>query len=106
MIERLGFFAREREYFFDARRVWHVPDHLRLRAGTDLFLYFHPDRLEIEPHLLQDVHGHPLAQLDQTEKQMLGADVVMVETIGFLASKRQNLLGSRCKIIHWWMVRS
>src|SRR5436309_10726086 len=106
MIERVRFLPRQREHFFDARRVWDVADHLRLRAGTDLFLHFHPHRLEIESHLLQDVDCHALAELDQPEKQMLGADVVMVESVGFLTSKRQNLLSSRCKIIHCSMVHS
>src|SRR5262249_34947785 len=106
MIERLGFLPRQREHFFDARRVWDVADHLRLRAGTDLFFHFHPHSLKIESHLLQDVHGHALTKLYQSEKQMLGADVVVVKSVGFLASKRQNLLSSRCEIIHYSMVRS
>ena len=83
----------------------HVADHLCLRPGTDLFLHFHSHRLEIEAHLLQDIHSHALPQLDQAEKQMLGADVVVVEAVGFLSSKRQNLLSSRCEIIHYSMVR-
>src|SRR6266496_1150551 len=106
MIERLGLFASKRQHLFDARRVWDVANHLCLRSGTDLFLHFHSHRLEIEPHLLQDVYGHALPQLDQAEEQMLGAHIVVVEPVGFLASKRQNLLSSRCEIIHWLMVRS
>ena len=100
MIERLGFLAGKREHFFHARRVRNVADHLCLRSGTDLFLDFHPHRLEIEPHLLQDVYRHALAKFDQPEQQMLGADVIVVEAVGFFASKRQNLLGARREIIH------
>src|SRR5205809_4683184 len=106
MTELLRFLPREREHFLYARRVRDVAHHLRLRSGTDLLLHFHPYRLEIEAHLLQDVHGHALTQFDQAEKQVLGAHVVVVESVGFLASKRQNLLSSRCEIIHYSMVRS
>ena len=69
MVERLGFLAREREDFFHARRVGNVADHLGFRAGADLFLDLHPDGLEIEPHLLQNVDGDALAELDQPEQQ-------------------------------------
>ena len=100
MIERLRFLAGERENFFHPRRVGNVADHLRLRTGADLFLDFHPDGFEIEPHLLEDVHRDALPELDQAEQKMLGADVIVVEAVGFFASQRQDLLGARSKIIH------
>ena len=100
MIERFGFLAREREDFLHPRRVGNVADHLGFRAGADLLLDFHPHGLEIEPHLLEDVHRHALAELDQAEQQMLGADVIVIEAVGFFAGERQNLLGPRCEIIH------
>src|SRR6516162_5336294 len=106
MIERLSFLPREGQHFFYARRVRNVADHFCLRSGTDLLLHLHPYCLEIEPHLLQDVHGHALPQLYESQKQVLGAHIVVVESVGFLASKRQNLLSSRCEIIHCSMARS
>jgi hypothetical protein len=33
---------------------------------------------------------------------MLRADVIMVETVGFLASKSEDLLCAWCKVIHHW----
>ena len=36
---------------------------------------------------------------------MFGADVVVIKAVGFLASKRQNLLSARCEIIHYSMAR-
>ena len=77
-----------------------LPDHLGLRAGADLLLDLHADGLEVEPHLLQHVDGDALAELDQAEQKMLGADVVVVEAVGFLAGQRQDLLGAGGKIIH------
>ena len=100
MIERLCFLAGERENFFHARRVRNVPDHLGLGSGADLLLDFHPHRFEIEPHLLQNVDGNALPQLDQPEQQMLGPDVIMIEAISFFAGERQDLLGPRREIIH------
>ena len=68
--------------------------------GANLLLHFHSHGLEVETHLLQNVHRHALPQLDQSEQQMLGADVIMVEAVGFLAGKRQDLLGAWGEIIH------
>ena len=105
MIERLRFLAGERENFFHARRVRNVADHLGLRPGADLLLDFHPHGFEVETHLLQDVDGHALPELDQAEQQMLGPDVIVVEAVGFLAGERQDLLGSRREIIHCFAAR-
>ena len=77
-----------------------LPTIFGLRAGADLLLDFHPDGLEIEAHLLQDVDGDALAQLDQAEQQMLGADVIVVEAVRFFAGQREDLLGARREIVH------
>ncbi len=100
MIERLRFLAGERQNFFHPRGVGNVADNFRFRTGADLFFDFHPHGLEIEPHFLQNVHRHALAELDQSEQQMLGADVIVIETVGFLASELEDLLGAGRKIIH------
>ena len=100
MIERLRFLTRESQHLLHARRVGNVAHHLGLRTGTDLLLDFHPHGLEIHPHLLQDVHGHALPQFDEAEQEMLRPHVIVIEAIGFFARERQDLLGSRCKIIH------
>ena len=105
MIERLGFFARQRENLLHARRVGNVANHLCLRSGADLLLDLHADRLQIEPHLLEDVDSDALAKLDQTKQKMLGPDVIMVKPVGFLAGERQDLLGAGGKIIHRSMER-
>jgi hypothetical protein len=58
--------------------------------------------LEVEPHLLEHADCHALAQLDQPEEEVLGADVVVVEAVGFLAGERQHLLGARGEVVHWF----
>ena len=77
-----------------------LPDHLGVGAGADLFFDFHADGFEIEAHLLQHVDRDALAELDQAEQQMLGADVIVVEAVGFLAGQGQDLLGARGEIVH------
>src|SRR2546430_17459969 len=85
---------RSCENLFHSRRVRNVAHHFCFRTGPDLFLHFHPHGLEIESHLLQNVHRHTLAKLDQAEQKMLGPDVVMVEAIRFFTRKLKDLLGA------------
>ena len=100
MIESAGLFAGQREHLLDPRRVGNVADHFGFRAGADLFLDLHAHGLEIEAHLLEDVDRDALAELDQPEQEMLGADVIVVEAVGFFASQRENLLRPRSEVIH------
>src|SRR5256885_4420533 len=100
VIESFGFFRGESQNFFDTRCIRNISDHLLIGTGADLFLDFHANGFEVEAELLQDVDGDSLAQLDQTEQQMLGPHKIVVEAVGLFASKRENLLGAGCKIIH------
>ena len=104
MIQRLGLLGGEREHFLHPRRVRNVTDHLLIRTGAHLLLDFHADGFQIEAHLLEHVHGDALAQLDQTEQQMLGANEVVVETIRLLARQGQHLLRPGRKIVHGFIV--
>ena len=65
-----------------------------------MLFHFHPDRLKIESHFLQYIDRNALAKFDQAEQKMLGSDVIVVESVGFLARERQHLLGTWSKIIH------
>src|SRR5438105_264287 len=100
MIERLRFLAGERENFLHSRRVRNVADDFCLRTRADLFLHFHPHSLEIESHFFENVDRNALAELDQPEQKMLGADVIVIETVGLFASELENLLGAGREIIH------
>src|SRR5205814_7008159 len=75
-------------------------DNLCFRTRANLFLHFHPHGLEIEPHFLENVDRDALAELDQSEQQMLGADIIVIETVGFFASQLKDLLGARSEIVH------
>jgi len=62
--------------------------------------FFHggAHRFEVEPHLLQHAHRDPLPEFDQTEQDVLRADIVMMKTVGFLPGQRQHLLRAGVKL--------
>ena len=100
MVEAFGLLAGQREHFFDSRGVRDVADHLGLRSAADLLFDLHAHGLHVETHLLQHVHGNSLAELDQSEQQMLGPDVIVIETIGLFPGQGQHLLRSGSEIVH------
>ena len=100
MVEGLGFFAGEGEDFFDAWGVGNIADHFGFGATADLFFYFHANGFEVETHFLEDIHGHALAEFDETEEEVLGADIVMIKAIGLLSGECENLLGAWREVVH------
>src|SRR5260370_7613498 len=88
-------------YLFDSGRVRNVPDHLYLGRRTDMLLDLHANPLQIEPHFLQHIDCYALSKFDQAEQQVFSSHVVVVEPLGLLARKRQDLLGAWSKIIHY-----
>src|SRR4030095_15367610 len=105
MVEGFGFLPCERQHFFHTRGIRNITDHLGFGARANLVLDLHAHGLEIETHLLQNVYSHSLPQFNESQKEVFGADVVVIKAVGLLASKRQNLLRARRKIIHYSMAR-
>ena len=66
-----------------------------------MLFYLHANRLEIEPHILQHIDCYALSKFDQSEQQVFSSHVIVVEPLGLLARKRQDLLGTWSKIIHY-----
>ena len=64
VVERLGLLGGKGEHLFHPGRVRNVAHLLLVRAGADLFLHLHAHGFQIEAHLLEDVHGDALAELD------------------------------------------
>ena len=100
MIERLRLLAGERQHLLHPRRVGDAALRLRLLARSHLLLDGRAHGLEVEPHLLEHAHRNALAQLDQPEQDVLGAHIVVVEAVGFLAGQRQHLLGAGREVVH------
>jgi hypothetical protein len=65
-----------------------------------LFFDLHAHGLKIETHLLKNIHGNTLAKFNQTQEQMLGADIIVIEAVGFFAGKGENLLGAWSEVVH------
>ena len=104
VIEGLGLLLSQRQDLLHPRRVGDVAHHLLIGPGAHLLLHFQADGLQVEAELLQDIDGHALAQLDEAEQKVLGADEVMVETVGFLPRQREHLLRARGEIVHGFLI--
>ena len=62
----------------------------RAIATTDDELDRGPDLGELDVHVLEDARGDALALADEAQEQVLRADVVVVEPLRFVLSKRQD----------------
>jgi len=100
VVERLGLLRGEREHLLHARRVGDVAHLLEVRPRVGKLLHLLTDGFEVEPHLLEDVHGDALAELDEAEEQVLRADEIVVEPVRFLPREGQHLLRARGEIAH------
>ena len=65
-----------------------------------MLLHLLANDLQIEPHFLQHIDCYALSKFDQSEQQVFRSHVVVLEPLGLLARKRQDLLGAWRKIIH------
>ena len=64
---------------------------------------------QLHAHVAQDAGGDAVALAHQTEQQVLGADVVVVEALGLFLGERQDLAGSFRELVelvcHPWLSR-
>ena len=100
VIEGFGFLACEGEDLLHAGRVRDAALGLGFLTGADLLFDGVAHGFEIKAHLLKDADGDALAELDQSQEDVLGADVIVVKAVGFLAGQRQHLLGAGGEIVH------
>ena len=100
VVEGLGFLGGEGEHLLHAGGVGDVADHFGLGSGADLLFHLHADGFEIETEFVEDIDGDALAEFDQAEQDVFGADVVVVETIRLFAGEGEDLLGAWGKVIH------
>jgi hypothetical protein len=66
-----------------------------------MLLDLHANRLQIESHPLQHIDCNALSKFDQAEQEVFSSHVVVVEPLGLLARKHQDLLSAWSKIIHY-----
>ena len=72
--------------------------HVTLRDGAAIV--GHADSFEIQTHLLQNIDGHALAQFDQSEQKVFGAEKIVVKPVGFFPRESQHLLRARSEVAH------
>jgi len=106
VMKGLSFLAGQSQNLFHAWGIGDIAGDLGVRSGADLLFHFHPNRFQIESHFLKDVDGDALSELDQAEKDVFRAHVVVVEAVGFLAGEGEDLLGAWGEIIHVGKVNS
>ena len=88
--EPAGFVDRELDHAFRPRRQADLSDD-RPVAAPDDELDGRPDLRELDVHVLEDARGDTLALADETEQQVLGADVVVVEPLRLVLGECQDL---------------
>ena len=87
--EASGLVDRQLDDPLGSRRQADLADD-RPVAAPDDELDRGPDLGELDVHVLEDARRHALALADEAEEQVLRADVVVVEPLRFVLSKRQD----------------
>ena len=64
-----------------------------LLALANDFLHLLANLLEVDAESLECLGSHSLALVNQTEQDVLGADVVVVEKLGLFLGKHDNATG-------------
>jgi hypothetical protein len=89
-----GLLHRQLQHLLGARREGQLAHRHHRRAGLDDLLDLGADLVEVDAHVLEHVGGDPAALLHQAEQDVLGAQVLVVEALGLLASQVHDLLGA------------
>src|SRR5215472_13286423 len=90
MVETPSLIHRQLDHLLGTRGQTNISQHNTVTTPNDKFdrtadfVEFHT---EIAEHLGRD----PVALADQTQQQMLGADIIMVEALGFFLCEAQHL---------------
>ena len=88
--EPAGLVDGQLDHALGARRQAHLADD-RAIATTDDEFDGGPHLRELDVHVLEHARGDALALADEAQEQMLRADVVVVEPLGFVLRERQDL---------------
>ena len=93
-LQRLA--ERQLEDLLGAGSERDVPAGGRAALADDL-LDLGAHRLQGDPELLEGLGGHPFALVDESEQDVLGADVVVVQQARFFLRQHHNPSGSVCE---------
>ena len=88
--EAAGLVDRQLDHPLGARRQAHLADDGAVPAADDE-LHRRPHLGQLDVHVLEHARGDALALADETQQEMLRADVVVVEPLRLVLSERQDL---------------
>jgi hypothetical protein len=89
-----GLLHGELEHLLGARRERQLAHGHHGRAGLHQLLDLGPDLGQVDLHVAQHVGRDSAAFLDQPEQDVFGAQILVVEPLGLLASQVHDLLGA------------
>src|SRR5256886_13266267 len=81
MMKRFGLLGSKRQDFRYARGVRDVAGHLLVGTTANHLFDLAPDGLEIHAHTSHHVDGDTLAEPEQAEQEMFGADEIVIEAV-------------------------
>ena len=90
--ELARFFEGQLQDPFGPGREGNFHGHKAGAAANDLF-NLDPSILEVDPHRLQHLGGHPGALADQAQQDLLSADEVVAKAAGLLLGQHDHLDG-------------
>ena len=85
---------RELDRLFGSRRLRQLAHGGDVGPALNQLFDFEADFAYVDVQVLQDIGRHAAAFLDQAQQDVLGADVFMVEALGFLVGQLQDLAGA------------
>ena len=91
VVEVSRLFHRVLDHLLRPRRLRQLAHGDHVRAALHELLDFEADFPQVDVQVLQNVGRHPAAFFDQSQKDVFGADVFMVEPLGFLVGQLHDL---------------
>ena len=98
MVEAARFVDGEFDHLLRARGETNLATTLLVTAADDEF-DGRANFVQLHAEVRQHLRCHAVALADESEQQVLGTDVIVVEALGFLLSERQNTPGSFGELI-------
>ena len=98
VVEPARLFDGELDDLLGARRQANLAGHRLLAAADDEF-DGGADLVELDAEVVEDLGGYTVAFANEAEEQVLGANVVVVEALGFFLCEGQNAARSFRKLV-------
>ena len=98
VVHRLRLGCGQHQNALEPRRQRQRPVRLGRPADSAGLFDLQPELGEIEPERFQHVDRDSLVQAENAEQQVLGADMIVIEPLGLLLRKKQDLPCARCQI--------